>query len=175
MSWPLLFFNLWRSMPMKTSFLLVGFLVTTVAAAQLRTAPPAAVVRPANAQQMSPVAHVGNEAAVDPQFELLRKQITGLKQQQSQQQNEIARLQTCVRELVKASRSNRGPRQAGGSLNSSPGMLAGTSAVGPPIDSPPGVQKSAGIGKPLDDKNELDDRPGTLAPGPARADLSSCD
>lgn len=160
---------------MKTSFLIAGLLVTTIAAAQMRPAPTAAAVAPRGAKAVSPVNRFGDATAIDPQFDLLRKQITALKQEQSRQQDQIAHLRACVRELVNANKANRGIRQAGASLNSSPGTLAGSSKLGAPLDASPGVLKGAsGIGKPLDDKHGLNDQMGKLAPGPTRVDLSSC-
>lgn len=159
---------------MKPSLVFVGLLATTFAAAQVRTAAPTALAVPADAKTVSPLARVGNTAAIDPQFDLLRKQITLLKQQQAQQQDKIVRLQACVRALVKAIKSNSGARQSGGPLNSSSGAFAGPSSPGAPINGSPGMLKSTTAGKPMDDQQELNNRPGTLAPGPARANLADC-
>jgi gas vesicle protein len=135
-------------MPMKTSFLLVGLLVTTVVAAQIRTAPPAELAAPRDSQELSPVAHVGDATAIDPQFDLLRKQISTLKRQQSEQQDEIAHLQSCVTELVKATKMN---------THNSPGLMT---SISKPKD---------------DDEDELADHIATLAPRPAPANLAACD
>jgi len=167
--------TLLRSTPMKASLLLVGMFVTTLVGAQIRTATPDALKTPSGKMQVSPTTHIGDATAVDPQFQLLRKQISDLKRQQAMQQGEIAHLHTCVAELVKAIKSNRGMSHLGAPMGGSSATQAGSSKIGEPMNGSPGLMKSGTVGGPMGNGNQLDNHVATAAPSPARADLTRCD
>ena len=89
---------------MKIGLVIFGSWIATAVAAQVGTAPPSATLARPGQMQVSPTAHVDEDTvAVDPQFELLRREITALKHDQAAQGEEIAQLRHCVAELVAAS------------------------------------------------------------------------
>jgi hypothetical protein len=135
---------------MKAIFVLVGLLVTTAVAAQLHTAPPNATLAQPGQTQVSPTAHLDDEVVTDPQFELLRREIRQLKNNQAEQGEEIAHLRHCVAELVAVSHTFQ---TKGGA------SLAGT------------MQAKADD----DDDNDLATAIATPKPRPKAADLGGCD
>jgi hypothetical protein len=120
---------------MKARILLVGLLVSTLAAAQMRMAPPAVSTPPPT---QAPTLVRGDEMApADPQFAELRKQLAQLRQHQTEQQEQIRTLKTCVAELADAARETNG-----GSHLADDASMAGA-PLGASSDLAVGVAKAA--------------------------------